>query len=1100
MLQFGSMSPEILISAVNESKLRAAEVWLSDLAEGMEVLVLAPTRHAADDFAWRLCLRRQGLFGMHRFTAAELAVTMATCTLALRDLAPLSRLGLEALAARCVFRSLNEGSLSYFGPVCEMPGFPRALASTLLELRLARVCPESLSSSGKPGSDLALFLSYFEEELETQSLADVATLFRLAREAVEEGEANLLGLPLLLLDVPPRSIVENEFYRALVARAPAVFATVTAGDTEGHSGLCEVLGLAAPQLDQGEEAGGGTALDRIREDLFRPGTIRGGESDSSFELFSAPGEGRECIEISRRILQAAKEGIAFDRVAVLIRNPNVYQSQLEDAFKSAGIPGYFSQGATRPDPSGRALLSLLSCASEGVSASRFAEYLSLGQVPPVDTSGEPPRAQVPWVEPSNELQMVFKSLVETEEDVTASDGADAVTETDESSVVAGTLRTPLHWEKLLVDAAVIGGKERWARRLSGLEAELRLKYEEIEEEDGKRQTLEKQIDRLQNLKAFSLPLIELLDGLPEQTLWSDWLRALRRLSSTALRSPDSVLGVLAELEPMANVGPVGLSEVQQVLNERLTRLLPEPPERHYGRVFVGTLAEARARSFKIVFVPGLAEGIFPGKILEDPLLLDEYRPQVSGELITRRGKSDEERLLLRTAVAAASLRLVASYPRMDVVQGRARVPSLYALELLRAAEGKLPDLKSLEKRAAQAFSTRLGWPAPKDSSAAVDDAEFDLATLDPLLHQSEQDTTGRGRYLLNVNPCLARSLRARYKRWRPEWSDDDGIVAGKDEKLRQVLAKQGMDSRSYSPTAMQSFSACPYRFFLYAIQRLQPREEISAIEQLDPLTRGSLFHAAQFQLFRKLQKTELLPMRPDNVEEIIDAADGVLDQIASRYRDELAPAILQVWESEIEEIRVDLRVWVREVCQADQQWKPIHFEYSFGLPREIDRDPESSDQEAILLGGRHLRGVIDLVEKHQEKSLLRVTDHKTGRAPWPRPDYVGGGEILQPLLYGLAAERLLGLPVAEGRLFYCTQRGDFQQVSIPLTKQSRARIRQVVETIDGAIKSAFLPAAPREKACRYCDYQLVCGPYEELRVGRKRRESLVELEEIRRIP
>ncbi len=1093
------MSRRILISAVNDRKLQAAEAWLSDLAEGTEVLVLAPTRHAADDFAWRLCLSQQGLFGMHRFTAAELAVTMATRTLALRDLAPLSRLGLEALAARCVFRSLKEGSLAYFGPVCEMPGFPRALASTLLELRLARVRPESLSGSGQPGSDLALFLTFFEEELETQSLADVATLFQLAREAIEEREANLLGLPLLLLDVPPRSIVEKEFYRALVAGCPAVMATVIAGDPEGQSSLYQVLGLDEQQLDQPVDPGA-TALDRIREDLFRPGTIRGGESDPSFELFSAPGEGRECIEISRRILQAAKEGIAFDRLAVLIRNPNVYQSQLEDAFKSAGIPGYFSRGATRPDPAGRALLSLLSCASEGVSASRFAEYLSLGQVPPVDEAGEPPKAQVPWVEPSNELQMVFKSLVETGDDGAAGDEPDSDDETLESSVVAGTLRTPLHWEKLLVDAAVIGGKERWARRLSGLEVELRLKYEEIEEEDGRRQTLEKQIERLKNLEAFSLPLIELLDGLPEQALWSDWLRALRRLSSSALRSPESVLAVLAELEPMGNVGPVGLSEVQQVLNERLTRLLPEPPERHYGRVFVGTLAEAQARSFQIVFVPGLAEGIFPGKILEDPLLLDEYRQQVSGELITRRGKSDAERLLLHTAVAAASLRLVASYPRMDVVQGRARVPSLYALELLRAAEGQLPDLKSLEKRAAQAFSTRLGWPAPKDPSAAVDDAEFDLATLDPLLHQPEQDITGRGRYLLNVNPCLARSLRSRYKRWRPEWSDDDGIVGGKDEKLRQILSKHGMDSRSYSPTAMQSFSACPYRFFLYAIQRLQPREEITAIEQLDPLTRGSLFHAAQLQLFRELQQAELLPMRPDRVEEIIDTADGALDQIASRYRDELAPAILQVWESEIEEIRVDLRVWVREVCQSDQQWKPIHFEYSFGLPRQLDRDPESSEQDAVLLSGRHFRGVIDLVEKHQEQSLLRVTDHKTGRAPWPRPDYVGKGEVLQPLLYGLAAEKLLGLPVEEGRLFYCTQRGDFQQVSIPLTKESRARIRQVVETIDGAIKSAFLPAAPRAKACQYCDYRLLCGPYEELRVGRKRKDPLVELEEIRRIP
>ena len=34
-----------------------------------------------------------------------------------------------------------------------------------------------------------------------------------------------------------------------------------------------------------------------------------------------------------------------------------------------------------PDPAGRAFFALLECAAEGVSARKFAEYLSLGQVP-----------------------------------------------------------------------------------------------------------------------------------------------------------------------------------------------------------------------------------------------------------------------------------------------------------------------------------------------------------------------------------------------------------------------------------------------------------------------------------------------------------------------------------------------------------------------------------------------------------------------------------------------------------------------------------------------------------------------------------------------
>ena len=38
-------------------------------------------------------------------------------------------------------------------------------------------------------------------------------------------------------------------------------------------------------------------------------------------------------------------------------------------------------------------------------------------------------------------------------------------------------RAPASWEKLLVDAAVIGGRDRWRRRLRGLEREFELRLE-----------------------------------------------------------------------------------------------------------------------------------------------------------------------------------------------------------------------------------------------------------------------------------------------------------------------------------------------------------------------------------------------------------------------------------------------------------------------------------------------------------------------------------------------------------------------------------------------------------------------------------------------
>jgi len=44
-----------------------------------------------------------------------------------------------------------------------------------------------------------------------------------------------------------------------------------------------------------------------------------------------------------------------------------------------------------------------------------------------------------------------------------------------------------------------------------------------------------------------------------------------------------VLSVLAELNPMAAVGPVTLDEVQQVLGDRLTQLEVEPAARRWSR-------------------------------------------------------------------------------------------------------------------------------------------------------------------------------------------------------------------------------------------------------------------------------------------------------------------------------------------------------------------------------------------------------------------------------------------------------------------------------------------------------------------------------------
>lgn len=1085
------MTRRLIHSMSTAAATAVAAEWLN-AGSGSEVLVLAATRAAADEFVRRAV--KDGVLGVHRMTIAQLAAELATEPMAKRELAPVSRLGMEALAARVVDALRRERKLEYFAPVADTPGMARALALTLTELRLEGETPARVAKTGKPGNDLGRLLALYEQELAERHLADLAKLLNLATEVVSQQAHRFVGLPILLLDVPPDSHSHREFLTALAERAPSVLATARSGDDAAIATLEQVLGTNAEDID---EASDQTALEHLRRYLFSAERPPGREPDPSVETFSQPGEGLESVEITRRIRKLSEQGMPFDRTAILLRSPERYQPLVEEALRRAGIPGYFSRGTARPDPAGRAFLALLACAEEGCSASRFSEYLSLGQVPQVDVAGAPQRTEARWIPPDDEVLASFRASGGTAPALEEEAGSEPVDA--DAPVVSGTLRTPAAWEKLLVDAAVIGGHDRWAKRLKGLEEEFRRKLEAVAREDeGARQYRSRQLELLKNLERFALPLIDLLSALPKYAPWGEWLEKLTELAERALRRPETVVALLDELQPMADVGPVDLDEVYGVLEDRLRFLRREPPTRRYGRVFVGSIEEARGREFDVVFLPGLAEGLFPRRPFEDPLLLDIYRERLGG-LRRKQDRAAEERLLLRTAAAAAVSKLVISYPRMETTQARPRVPSFYALEVPRAVEGRLPDLRQFEKKAAQAAPARLNWPAPHDAADAVDDAEYDLAALEGLGDRTRRLPKGSGRYLVEANGHLARSLRMRWKRWKNTWADADGIVDPDGEAL-EALKPHRLAARSYSPSALQQYAACPYRFLLYGVHGLRVREEAAPLEQMDPLTRGGLFHGVQFALFGELKKQKRLPIATQDLQEILDIADRVLERVAGEWEEQLAPAIPRVWKTEVEDLRSDLRGWIRHVAAADPEWVPAHFEYAFGLGPEDGRDAASTREEAVIADGARLRGSVDLVERHRLRGVLRVTDHKTGKPPERIPLYVGGGTLLQPLLYGLAVERLLDEKVEVGRLFYSTHRGGYLEIDIAMSDAARMRAQQVLATIDEAIRTGFLPAAPHKDVCDTCDYRPVCGPYEALRVRRKPQERLEDLQVLRGIP
>src|SRR5262249_7343609 len=245
-------------------------------------------------------------------------------------------------------------------------------------------------------------------------------------------------------------------------------------------------------------------------------------------------------------------------------------------------------------------------------------------------------------------------------------------------------------------------------------------------------------------------------------------------------------------------------------------------------------------------------------------------------------------------------------------------------------------------------------------------------------------------------------------RWRKPWRAADGLVELDVHEL-QALEAYRLQARPYSVSALEQYAACPYRFALRCIHELHPRESHTQIQRMDAAQRGQLFHRVQFELFRNGGS--------------IGELDAILDRVAREFAEEWAPAIPHVWAAEIEALRVDMRGWLQQRAK-DEGWDASWDEFSFGRKLDAEHHPASIPDAVTVLDGVRLKGSIDLIERHAG-GIARVVDHKTGSVPEKRPVYIGKGETLQPVLYGLVAEAALGAPVTKGRLHYATLRQNY---------------------------------------------------------------------------
>ncbi|MBW9208678.1 PD-(D/E)XK nuclease family protein [Mumia sp. zg.B21] len=663
--------------------------------------------------------------------------------------------------------------------------------------------------------------------------------------------------------------------------------------------------------------------------------------------------------------------------------------------------------------------------------------------------------------------------------------ADTFTALAEAPVLAfSDRRVPVsRWERISRRAGIVGRGDWRTRTTTFIADQLRLKDQELAQESPREglvaaadreigaagamlefvylleQRFEEaaRISRWQDLRTWALDLLHDLYGTSEA--WAA-LPAEEQYAAVAVESAIHGLAALDAFEL-----PVDVETLAEILAVELESSLPRVGR--YGEgVFVGPVSAAVGMDLDEVFVLGLSEDSFPGRLHEDALLSDTLRT-ATGELDPLRSTLDDKQRHLLAALAAAP-RSTASFPRGDLRRSTTRIPSQFLLPSLRELTGN-KELAATE------------WDRPDKHRASTDGllvgsrsfADGILTTDLPASEQEWQIRAAASGTLLAPEPAaLLSAARALIDaRASTRFTRYDGNLAG-----AAGLPDYAHSDQVVSPTALESYARCPFAYFVQRLLRVEPLEQPEEIVQISAAEIGTLVHGALDALITESAGAGTLPSYAEpwtasqhqRLQELVtERAIDLVERGLTGHR--------RLWEAELDALRqVVARMLVDDdVYRARRDAEVVRSELEFGIGS--DRDPVA----VALPDGRLLmRGSADKVDRTRDGVLL-VTDVKTGRADPFRElgqDPVAAGTKLQLPVYALAArERVADKPVTGVEaMYWFVRRNAGERIPVTLDDDLEARYAQTLQTlVDGIAAGVFIGRPSAQPAygfveCEFC--------------------------------